>query len=266
MAKIILLFLLFTACSSTYRHFDALYGAREYREAYALLRQKPNDSTAYLERELKVLLLLAMEDTQTYLPLLDQILMRRAAPELQDLHNVSRAWIRFISAGSDSDYSNIIAVIPRLPQDDQVIEQIRLIIQAHSLVNLEQYGQTAAYLKVSPLTAGSSDLLYLKGYSHMKLGQNEDAAKDFLALTEITQNPELESLAYYYLGMLSENPDDAVKYMFEAWRLNPYQAEINFELGKMLENGQYQDLHYRFFRASLRLNEDLAESWYRLNI
>ncbi|MGL5955895.1 MAG: CDC27 family protein [Brevinema sp.] len=260
----------FVSCNSSHNKFDVLYYNQEYQQAYEFLRANPNpNSLFYREREIKVLLFLALQDTQTYLPLLDNILVQDIPEPLQVWYYLVRSWIRFISAKTTTDYQNIISIIPKEPFSDPNAEQLRLTIQSHSLVQLEQYQEAFAYLNASAITKNSSDLLYLKGITLIKLKQLSEAATAFQNAIAVSSVPRLQSLAYFQLGNLAVQDklwEQAEEYYLNAWQLNPHQAELNFQLGKALQKKSYRDLHYRFYRASLRLNENLAEAWYHLNI
>ncbi len=269
MVRYYLLILLFITSCNKYSEFDTLYHSQEYQPAYDLLKKSTSNSTEYQERELKVLLFLAIQNTQVYLPFLDDALLKPIHEINQPWHDLSRSWVRFISASTLTDYQNIVYLIPRTPFKDHSAEQLRLTIQTHSLAKLKQYQEALAYLNASPITKNSSDLLYIKGQALLELKQYEESSEAFLRLTAIATNQKLKSLAFFYLGniaMKTGDTDKADEYYFSAWQLNPYLAEINFQFGKLLQQKKYTDLHYRFYRASLRLNEDLAEAWYYLNI
>ncbi|MGL4677513.1 MAG: hypothetical protein ACRCWI_07600 [Brevinema sp.] len=265
----VFLTLFFVSCN-TYNKFDALYYNQEYQQAYDYLKtQGTSTSLLYQEREVKVLLFLALQDTQKYLPLLDHVLTQNAPESLQVWHNLVRSWIRFISAKTTIDYQNVLSVIPKEPFPDYNAEQLRLTIQSHSLIRLEQYQEAVAYLNASKITKNSSDLLYLKGIALIKLKQSSKAIEAFRNTITITKITQLQSLAYFQLGNIAVQDklwSKAEEYYLKAWQLNPQQAELNFELGKVLQKKSYRELHYRFYRASLRLNENLAEAWYYLNI
>ena len=266
---VIFLCLTIVGCSIN-QSFDKLYVNQEYHKAYNLLKNKGNDnSLSYQERELKVLLHLAISDIPTFLPLLDEALLKSIPKTMTNWHSLSRSWIKFLSAETDIDYQNILATLPRIPFQEKKTEQLRLIIQTHSLSRLKRYQEALAYLNASKLTDNSSDLMYIKGISLQNLNQIEYAKKAFEHLINISTNKKLKSLSYFHLGNIfiqENNLKQAQQYYIEAWNLNPYQAEVNFQLGKILQKKAYSDLHYRYYRASLRLNENLAEAWYYLNI
>ena len=255
---------------STNQKFDKLYSNQEYHKAYNILKNNKNiNSLSYQERELKVLLHLATSDVTTFLPLLDNALLKEIPQTMTNWHSLSRSWIKFISAETDIDYQNILSSLPRIPFQEKKTEQLRLIIQTHSLSRLKRYQEALAYLNASKLTDSSSDLIYIKGIALQNLNQIELAKKAFKHLIEISSNDKLKSLAYFYLGNIlaqENNLQQAQEFYVQAWNLNPYQAELNFQLGKILQKKSYSDLHYRYYRASLRLNENLAEAWYYLNI
>ena len=97
----------------------------------------------------------------------------------------------------------------------------------------------------------------------------EESEKSLVSLIKISSNPTLKSFGYFYLGSIKEKEekyDEAEDCYMKAWDLNPKNAELNFRLGKILQKKSYSDLHSRFYRASLRLNENMAESWYYLNM
>ena len=266
---IIFLFLTIVGCS-TNQSFDKLYVNQEYHKAYNLLKNKGNDnSLSYQERELKVLLHLAISDIPAFLPLLDEALLKNIPKTMTNWHSLSRSWIKFLSAETDIDYQNILVTLPRVPFQEKRTEQLRLIIQTHSLSRLKRYQEALSYLNASKLTDNSSDLMYIKGIALKNLNQIEYAKKTFEHLINISANKKLKSLSYFHLGNIlvqENNLEQAQQYYSQAWNLNPYQAELNFQLGKILQKKAYSDLHYRYYRASLRLNENLAEAWYYLNI
>lgn len=255
---------------STNQNFDKLYFNQEYHKAYNLLKNKGNNnSLSYQERELKVLLHLAISDVTTYLPLLDDALLKNIPKTMTNWHSLSRSWIKFLSAETDIDYQNILVTLPRIPFQEKKTEQLRLIIQTHSLSRLKRYQEALAYLNANKITDSSSDLMYIKGIALQNLNQIELAKKAFKHLINISSNDKLKSLSYFYLGNIlaqENNLEQAQQHYSQAWNLNPYQAELNFQLGKILQKKSYSDLHYRYYRASLRLNENLAEAWYYLNI
>ncbi len=252
------------------QNFDKLYSNQEYHKAYNLLKNKGNDnSLSYQERELKVLLHLAISDVTTFLPLLDDALLKSVPKTMTNWHSLSRSWIKFLSAETDIDYQNVLVTLPRIPFQEKKTEQLRLIIQTHSLSRLKRYQEALAYLNASKLTDSSSDLMYIQGIALQNLNQIEYAKKSFEHLINISSNKKLKSLSYFHLGniFVQENKlEQAQQYYMQAWDLNPYQADLNFQLGKILQKKAYGDLHYRYYRASLRLNENLAEAWYYLNI
>ena len=252
------------------QNFDKLYSNQEYHKAYNLLKNKGNDnSLSYQERELKVLLHLAISDVTTFLPLLDDALLKSIPKTMTNWHSLSRSWIKFLSAETDIDYQNVLVTLPRIPFQEKKTEQLRLIIQTHSLSRLKRYQEALAYLNASKLTDSSSDLMYIQGIALQNLNQIEYAKKSFEHLINISSNKKLKSLSYFHLGniFVQENKlEQAQQYYMQAWDLNPYQADLNFQLGKILQKKAYGDLHYRYYRASLRLNENLAEAWYYLNI
>ena len=266
---IIILCLNLVTCTVN-QNFDKLYSNQEYHKAYNLLKNKGNDnSLSYQERELKVLLHLAISDVTTFLPLLDDALLKSIPKTMTNWHSLSRSWIKFLSAETDIDYQNVLVTLPRIPFQEKKTEQLRLIIQTHSLSRLKRYQEALAYLNASKLTDSSSDLMYIQGIALQNLNQIEYAKKSFEHLINISSNKKLKSLSYFHLGniFVQENKlEQAQQYYMQAWDLNPYQADLNFQLGKILQKKAYGDLHYRYYRASLRLNENLAEAWYYLNI
>ena len=266
---IIFLCLTIVGCSTNH-NFDKLYINQEYHKAYNLLKNKGTDnSLSYQERELKVLLHLAISDVPTFLPLLDDALLKPIPKTMTNWHSLSRSWIKFLSAETEIDYQNILVTLPRIPFQEKKTEQLRLIIQTHSLSRLKRYQEALAYLNASKLTDSSSDLIYIKGIALQNLNQIESAKKSFEHLIDISTNKKLKSLSYFHLGNIfidEDNLEQAQQYYVQAWNLNPFQAELNFQLGKILQKKSYDDLHYRYYRASLRLNENLAEAWYYLNI
>lgn len=269
--KSLLLSLLFIVVScNKYSAFDELYYTKQYNEAYKLLKNKPSNSLSYQERELKVLLFLSIQETSTYLPLLDNALLKNHdLEELKAYHDLARGWIRFISAETREDYEAVFEQIPKMPFKERKIEHLRLLIQTHALVNLGQQQEAIAYLQASDLTKYSSDLIYIKALSHNELNQNESAKKEFSTLIKTTDNNELKAIAYFHLGNIANDEqqfNQAEKYYLKSWELDPYNAQLNFQIGKIFQKKSFNDLHYRFYRASLRLNENIAEAWYRLNI
>jgi len=269
------IFFILFLCSITVKcgvnqNFDKLYSNQEYNKAYDFLKNKGNiNSLSYQERELKVLLHLAISDITTFLPLLDDVLSKDIPKTMTNWYSLSRSWIRFLSAETDVDYQNILVTLPRIPFQENKTEQLRLIIQVHSLSRLKRYQEAFAYLNASKLTDSSSDLMYIKGIALQNLNQIDLAKKSFEHLISISVNNKLKSLSYFHLGNIlvqENNLQQAQYYYSQAWNLNPYQAELNFQLGKILQKKAYNDLHYRYYRASLRLNENLAEAWYYLNI
>lgn len=269
MAKYCFLLLLLVVSCNKYSEFDTLYNNQEYQSAYELLKKDASNSPTYQERELKVLLFLAIQNTQIYLPLLDDVLLGKIDESNQPWHDLSRAWVRFISAKTLTDYQNIAYLVPQSPFNDNNAEQLRLTIQTHSLLQLKQYQEALAYLEASAITKNSTDLLYIKGHVLLESGQYEEASQTFLRLTSITSNKKLSALAFFYLGNIAikmKDLDKADEYYLSSWRLNPYLSEVNFQIGRLLQQKKYSYLHSRFYRASLRLNEDHAEAWYYLNI
>ena len=266
---ILFLCLNFVKCTANQK-FDEFYSNQEYNKAYNILKNKGNiNSLSYQERELKVLLHLAISDVTTFLPLLDDALLKDIPKTMTNWHSLSRSWIKFLSAETDIDYQNILVTLPRIPFQEKKTEQLRLIIQTHSLSRLKRYQEALAYLNSSDLTDSSSDLIYIKGIALQNLSQVEHAKKAFEHLINISSNNKLKSLSYFHLGNIFVKENDlqqAQQFYMHAWNLNPYQAELNFQLGKILQKKSYSDLHYRYYRASLRLNENLAEAWYYLNI
>ncbi|MDK2817904.1 MAG: hypothetical protein KFW21_00450 [Spirochaetota bacterium] len=266
---IVFLFLTIVKCSNT-QIFDKLYYNQEYDKAYEYLKNNNTfNSLSYQERELKVLLHLAISDVAIYLPLLDEALLKDIPQIMTNWNFLSRSWIRFLSAETDIDYQNILFILPRIPFQEKKIEQLRLIIQTHSLSRLKKYQEALAYLNASDLTDSSSDLIYIKGIALQNLNQFDQAKKTFKNVINISTNNKLKSLSYFHLGNIlvkEKNLKQAEKYYMQAWNLNPYQAELNFQIGKILRTKSYSDLHYRYYRASLRLNENLAEAWYYLNL
>ena len=266
---IIFLCLNFVKCT-TNQKFDKFYSNQEYHKAYNILKNNENiNSLSYQERELKVLLHLAISDIDTFLPLLDDALLKNIPKTMTNWHSLSRSWIKFLSAKTNIDYQNILVTLPRIPFQEKKTEQLRLIIQTHSLSRLKRYQEALAYLNASDLTDSSSDLIYIKGIALQNLKQLEYAKKSFEHLINISSNNKLKSLSYFHLGNILVQENDlqqAQQFYIQAWNLNPYQAELNFQLGKILQKKNYSDLHYRYYRASLRLNENLAEAWYYLNI
>ena len=266
---IVFLFLTVVKCSNN-QVFDKLYYNQEYNKAYEYLKNNNTfNSLFYQERELKVLLHLAISDVAIYLPLLDEALLKDIPQTMTNWNFLSRSWIRFLSAKTDIDYQNILFILPRIPFQEKKIEQLRLIIQTHSLSRLKKYQEALAYLNSSDLTDSSSDLIYIKGIALQNLNQLDQAKKTFKNVINISSNNKLKSLSYFHLGNIlveEKNLKQAEKYYMQAWNLNPYQAELNFQIGKILRTKSYSDLHYRYYRASLRLNENLAEAWYYLNL
>lgn len=258
-----------TVSCNKYSDFDQLYYKKQYNEAYNMLKNKSSNSLSFQERELKVLLFLAIQETSTYLPLLDNVLLKNTDTHLLPYNNLARAWIRFISAETKEDYESVFEQTPKTPFKESKIEHLRLLIQTHSLLRLGQQQEAIAYLQASSLTKNSSDLLYIKAVAHEELKQYKEATKDFKALVKTTSNNKLKAIAYFYLGNIAHNTkefDKAKEYYLLSWNLDPFNAELNFQLGKIFQKNSYNDLHYRFYRSSLRLNENLAEAWYRLNI
>ncbi len=264
-----LLILIFISSCNKFSEFDTLYYNQDFKPAYELLQKNTFNSPSYQERELKVLLFLTIQDTSTYLPILDNALLKQIYEENQPWHDLAKSWIRFISASTIADYQNIAYLIPRLPFKDNNAELHRLSIQTHSLVKLKQYQEALAYLTTSDLTKNSSDLLYIQGISLLELKYFDESDKIFSKLLTITSTPKLKALSYFHLGNIAMKNNDLKKaydYYFKSWEINPHLAEVNFQIGKLLKQQKYSSLHYRFYRASLRLNEDLAEAWYYLNI
>lgn len=264
-----LLLILILSCDTS-RKFDTFYAQQSYQEAYTHLKTYGDPlSFSYRERELKALLHLTISHPSIYLPLLDNALLQDIPKTMTNWHQLSRSWIRFLSATTDIDYQNILNLIPEKPFKEQKAEQLRLIIKGTSLLNLSRYQEVLSQLKASELTAKTSDLLYIQGLSEYHLQRYTEAKNSFQQLLSLASNTSLKSLGYYYLGMILSSEGDlesAQSHYRRALDLNPYQAEINFQMGKALQKQSYKDLPSRFYRASLRLNEDLAEAWYYLNI
>lgn len=266
----LIFFLIMLANCSNYYRFDQLYNKQDYENAYVVLKQKENiNQDSYRERELKVVLHLATEGKIEYLPILDNILLKPIPNNMTNWYDLSKTWIRFISAQTPTDYKNILTIIPKESFKENSIEQLRLIIQSHSLLRLKRYQEILAYLKISPHAKNSSDLIYIKGMALYNLSNNTDALLKFQALVRTSANPILKSLGYFYIADILEKEGSIKKAesaYFNAWNLNPTHAELNFRIGRILQKKAYTDLHARFYRASLRLNENMAEAWYYLNM
>lgn len=269
MKKISIIFtLIFISCGVN-SQFDKYYKQEKYEEAYKILRNNGNpNKLSYKERELKSIINLVICGKNDYLPILDSILLKPSPKTMYSWYDFSKAWLRFISATSAQDYVNILAILPQEPFYEPKIEQLRLILQTHSLLQLKRYQELLTNLNNSPHAKNNSDLLYIQGLAQYHLS-NKNAIKSFQQMIRVSTNDQLKSLGYFYIAkILEQNGDnqEAEKQYLNAWNLSPNNAELNFEIGKSLQKNKYDDLHYRFYRAALRINENLAEAWYHLNI
>jgi len=270
--KILIIFFLFVSlnkCSVNYR-FDKYYKQKNYKAAYQVLRNNGNpNKLSYKERELKSILHLIITGQNQYLSVLDSILLKPAPKTMYSWYDFSKAWLRYISATSTQDYLNILLILPKTSFKERKIEHLRLIIQSHSLLQLKRYQEIISNLYNSSYTKNNSDILYIQGLAYFSLKDYNQAIKSFRRILRVSTNDQLKSLTYYYIATILENKGDlneAETYYFNAWNLYPNNAKLNYNIGTLLQKKKYDDLHYRFYRASLRLNEDLAEAWYRLNI
>ncbi len=270
--KFLFCFLLLSSLAScgSYYNFDKLYAKQDYKQAYQVLKNSGDTGLpSYQERELKVVFKLALQGNPVYLPILDATLSKPTPKNMTNWDSLARAWIRFLSASTELDFQNVVVMIPQKPIKDSSIEQLKLIIYTHSLLRLKRYQEVIATLKISSHTKNSSDLLYIKGVAEYQMDLLEESEKSLVSLIKISSNPTLKSFGYFYLGSIKEKEekyDEAEDCYMKAWDLNPKNAELNFRLGKILQKKSYSDLHSRFYRASLRLNENMAESWYYLNM
>ncbi|MGL4562168.1 MAG: tetratricopeptide repeat protein [Brevinema sp.] len=264
------LFLLFVSCTTNMK-FDQLFLKQEYKQAYELLRKRNStkNSPQYKSRELKAVLALVINGHTEYLSILEALLSTPQEYQMNNWVMFARAWIRFISATKTEEFANVLEILPSQKFEDPHIELLRLSIQSHSLLKLEQYQILLMHLKESKLSQKSSDLLYLQAVSYLKIKDTKQSEKNFKKVLEMTENERLKSLSYFYLGEIQQqlnNDEKAFEYYLLSWELEPYNSETNFRIGTLLQKKSTDSLHTRFFKSALRLNENIAAAWLALNL
>ncbi|MGL4367504.1 MAG: tetratricopeptide repeat protein [Brevinemataceae bacterium] len=268
--RILLIVLMISSCGQ-YNQFDKLYKNKEFANAYRVLQNTHKENLeSFKEREIKVIIHLVISGHNEYLSILDSLLISEPSPNLQIWHDFARSWIRFVSAKTSVDFENVLKTLPKQTLKEVDLEQIRLIIYAHSLLELKEYKRLISYFSTRNISHKNSELLYLQGLTYMKLEDNAKAQQYFQSMIRNTANNQLKALGYFYIGEIVERErktDLAEKYYLRSWELEPQNAELNLRLGRLIQQkNKYNDLHYRFYRASLRIDKNTAESWYYLNI
>ncbi|MGL4388315.1 MAG: tetratricopeptide repeat protein [Brevinema sp.] len=267
---LLLIVLLLSSSCATSMRFEYLFSKKEYKKAYTLLRKNPKpNSSKYQSQELKAVIALVVHGNSEYLPVLEAILSKHYSEKMHPWILFARSWIRFMSASKVEEFAGILEILPSEKFSDVHIELLRLSIQSHSLLRLDRYQELLLHLDESSLTSKSSDLLYLKALAYLKLNNPHKAEKNFKKAISVTKNKRLESLSYFYLGEISQKRGDDKKsfeYYTISWELEPYNAETNFRIGTLLQKKGSESLHTRFFKTALRLNDNLANAWFSLNM
>ncbi|MGL4394787.1 MAG: tetratricopeptide repeat protein [Brevinema sp.] len=265
----ILLIFFLSSCTSGMK-FERLFSQQEYVKAYEVLRKNPKPNSAkYQSQELKGVIALVVNGHNEYIPVLEAILPKSYPEKNQQWVSFGRAWMRFMSAEKEEEFAGVLDILPAKKFSDPSIELLRLSIQSHALLKLDRYQEMLMHLDDSPLTPNSSDLLYLKGLAQLKLDNLFQAERLFKKSISVTKNEKLQALGYFYLGEISErknNEEKAFEYYTISWELEPYNAETNFRIGTLLQKRSTESLHTRFYKTALRLNDNLANAWFSLNI
>lgn len=266
---ILLLFLGFSTCSS-YTEIDKLYTQGEFEQAYNLLKNKNINTRKYKEYELKLVMQIVMSGNKDFLPLLDALLLQSPPEQMHVWQDLARAWIRFISAQNNEDFRAVLEILPDFVFKDQSFERIRLAMQTHALTKLGRYQEVIFNLEGKKnIMQKNSELLYLQGNAYQHMADDQKALNSFNEASKLSQNAMLKALANFKMAEIYERNNDRIqaqKNYLVSWELQPYNAELNFRLGKLLSQQEYEGLHQRFYRAALRLDENNAEAWYYLNL
>ena len=255
------------ASCTTYYKAEQLYKKGQFDEAYAVLRQKPLDGPKYRALELKVLLGQAFGGNTNYLHLLEEYLLLPAPKGEEDIYRFTSAWLIFLRAQTPEDFKSILSILPTTPFKDSVLEYARLAVQNQSLVKLQRYQEAVGNLDGK--TGRRSDLVYLLASAYKGLKKNSEALLLYKETIKISSDPVLQGLSYFYIGEILEqegNIDEAKSAFLTSWGFVADNAILNFKIGQLLAQEGYETLPQRFYRATLRLDENHAEAWYYLNL
>ncbi|MGL5722159.1 MAG: hypothetical protein ACRCY4_07165 [Brevinema sp.] len=260
------MFLTLTSCT-TYQKANRLYHRGQFDQAYEVLRQQPLDGAKYRGLEIKVLLGQAFAGNTNYLHLLEEYLLLPAPKGSEDVYRFTSAWLIFLRAQTPEDFKSILSVLPPAAIKDPMIEYARLAVQNQSLLKLQRYQE--AVLNLDGKTARRPDLVYLLASAYKGLKKNEQSLLLYKETIKLSEDPVLLGLSYFYMGEIFEqegNPDEARNAYLTSWGFVADNAILNFKIGQLLGQAGYETLPQRFYRATLRLDENHAEAWYYLNL
>ncbi|MGL5253471.1 MAG: hypothetical protein ACRC9L_00360 [Brevinema sp.] len=259
-------FLLLNACS-TYQKANQLYNKGEFGKSYEILRQNPLNGDKYRILELKVLLGQAFSGNTNYLHLLEEHLLLPAPKKGEDIYRLTSAWLIFLRAQTSDDFKSILSILPTEPIKDPIIEYARLVVQNQSLLKLQRYQE--AVFNLDGKTGRRPDLVYLLASAYKGMKKNEESLLLYRETIKISKDTVLQGLSYFYIGEILEQegkPKEAKDAYLKSWGFAADNATLNFKIGQLLSIEGYETLPQRFYRSTLRLDENHAEAWYYLNL